>query len=83
MYSSFLRVISFLHFATPDVKSDVQDFEVNQINSRHSHNCCSFYFSQGVTVQFTKKVYSGTEDKPDLPEIVISGGDITEPTIIT
>ena len=54
-----------------------------QINSRHSPNCCSFYFSQGVSVQFTKKVYSGTEDKPDLPEIVISGGDITEPTIIT
>ena len=42
----------------------------------------SVIFVLGVTVKFTKETYSGTEGMQVLPEIVVSAGDITQPTTI-
>lgn len=37
---------------------------------------------QGVTIEFTRKVYSSNENERAIPEIIVSAGNITEPVTV-
>ena len=53
-------------------------------NRKHTVECLENHITSfsGVSVRFTRKAYSSKEGEPALPEIVISAGDISEPTTI-